>query len=202
MKKLFIICILIIPKLLFGQQDTAQLFEPFLIKADIDTLISKMKDIHPTFLSYYQGNNIQSKIDSIKKTISYPMSSLDLFRIMQPIISIDGHTTLTYTGEVYPKIENPFFPFKVIIYNDILYVKENLSDNASIAKGSVIKTINGIPANTIIKNLTRYLPGEKETYKIKSLENEFHIYYMLIYGSFSDFNISINSQPLTSLVFQ
>ena len=72
-----------------------------------------MKDFHPTFLSYYQENNIQSKIDSIKKTINDQMSSLDLFRIMQPIISIDGHTTLTYTGEVYPKIDNPFFPFKV-----------------------------------------------------------------------------------------
>nr|WP_320000047.1 hypothetical protein [uncultured Draconibacterium sp.] len=49
MKKLFIICILIIPKLLFGQKQTAQLFEPNLIKADIDTLIYKMKVVHPTF---------------------------------------------------------------------------------------------------------------------------------------------------------
>jgi hypothetical protein len=180
------------PIFLFGQKDTAQLFEPFLIKADIDTLITKMKDFHPTFLSYYRENNIQSKIDSIKKTISYPISTLDLFRIMQPIISIDGHTTLTYTGEVYPKIDNPFFPFKVIIYNNNLYLKENLSDNKSISKGSTIETINGIPASAIIKNLTRYLPGEKVSYKTKSLESDFHIYYRLVYGSFSDFNVIVN----------
>ena len=193
MKKLFFFYILIIPTILYGQKDTAQLFEPSLIKADIDTLVLKMKDIHPTFLSYYQENNIQSKIDSIKKTINFPMSSLDLFRIMQPIVSIDGHTTLTYTGEVYPKMDIPFFPFKVIINNNILYVKENLSDNKTISKGSIIETINGIPAKTIVKNLTRYLPGEKESYKIKSLENDFHIYYRLVYGSFSGFNISINN---------
>lgn len=192
MKKLFIFYILIIPTVLFGQKDTAQLFEPTLIKADIDTLVSKMKDYHPTFLDYYQENNIQNKIDSIKKTINYPMSSLDFFRILQPIISIDGHTNLTYTEEVYPKIDNPFFPFKVIIYNNILYVKENISDNKTISKGSVIDTINGIPTKTIINNLARYLPGEKESYKTKSLENEFHIYYRLVYGSFTDFNISVN----------
>lgn len=192
MRKLFILWILIIPTDLCGQKDTAQLFEPSLIKADIDTLVSKLKDIHPTFLSYYQENNIQSKIDSIKKTINYPMSSLDLFRIMQPIVSIDGHTTLTYTGEVYPRIENSFFPFKVFIYNNLLYVKDNLSDNKSILKGSVIESINGISANAIVKNLIKYLPGEKESYKKKSLENEFHIYYRLVYGSFANFNISVN----------
>jgi hypothetical protein len=137
MIKLFIVYILIIPTVLFGQKDTARLFEPGLIIADIDSLVSKIKDCHPTFLGYYQENNIQSKIDSIKETIS-----LDFFRIMQPIISIDGHTTLTYTEEVYPKIDNPFFPFKVIIYNNILYVKENISDNKTVLKGSVIETIN------------------------------------------------------------
>jgi C-terminal processing protease CtpA/Prc len=111
---------------------------------------------------------------------------------MQPIISIDGHTTLTNTEEVYPKIDNPFFPFRVIIYNNILYVKENLSEDKTILKGSIIENINGIPAKTIIKKLIAYLPGEKESYKTKSLENEFYIYYRLVYGSFSDFNISIN----------
>jgi C-terminal processing protease CtpA/Prc len=181
-----------IPIVLFGQKDTTRLFEPSLIKADIDTLISKMKDFHPTFLNYYQENDIQSKIDSIKKTITIPMSSLDLFRIMQPIISIDGHTTLTYTGGIYPEMDNAFFPFEIVIYQNLMYVKENLSDNKTIPKGSIIETINGIPVNTLIKNLMAYLPGEKESYKTKSLEKDFHIYYRLVYGSFSEFHVTIN----------
>jgi C-terminal processing protease CtpA/Prc len=192
MKKIFILCILIIPTVLFGQKDAAPLLEPGLIKADIDTLISKMKDYHPTFSDYYQENSIQGKIDSIKKSIDRPMSSLEFFRIMQPIISIDGHTTLTYSGEIYPKIDNPLFPFKIVIYKNVIYVKENISDNKAISKGSVIESINGIPSKTIINNLVRYLPGEKESYKVKSLENEFHIYYRLVYGSFADFIIGVN----------
>lgn len=192
MKKLLTICILIISPFLHGQKDTANYIEPALIKADIDTLVSKLKDYHPTFSSYYHDNNIQGKIDSIKNTINYPISSLDFFRILQPIITIDGHTTLTYTGEVYPKTENPLFPFKVVIYNNILYLKENLSDNKTISKGSIIEAINGIPSEIIIKNLVKFLPGEKASYKIKSLESQFHIYYLLIYGSFSDFNVTIN----------
>ena len=194
MKKLLILLILMIPIFLFGQKNTAQFYEPSLIKADIDTLISKMNDCHPTFWSYYQENKIQSKIDSLKKTIKSPMSALDLFRIMQPIISIDGHTTLNYTGEIYPKMDNPFFPFKVVIDCNRLYVKENLSGNKSISKGSVIEKINGVPANSIIKNLISYLPGEKESYKTKSLEKEFHTFYALVYGAFSEFNLTISGR--------
>jgi hypothetical protein len=196
MRILFFIWIYIIPTILYGQKDTARFFEPSQIKADIDTLIANLKDIHPTFLSHYINNGLKNKIDSIKNSIKYPLSSLDFFRIMQPIISIDGHTTLTYTGEIYPKIDNPLFPFKVVIYNNLLYVKENLSDNKSVLKGAIIEKLNGIPSNTIIKNLIRYMPGEKESYKTKSLENQFHIFYGLVYGSFPEFNISVNKTDL------
>lgn len=78
-----------------------------------------------------------------------------------------------------------------------MYIKENLSDNKAIAKGSVIETINDIPVNTIIKNLIRYLPGEKESYKIKKLEEEIHIYYRLVYGSFQTFNVTVNNKEYT-----
>lgn len=193
MRKFFILWILIIPTVLHGQKDTAQLLGPSQIKADIDTLVSALKNIHPTFFSYYHENNLQNKIDSIKNNINKPLSSLDFFRMMQPIICIDGHTTLAYNGEIYPKVDNPFFPFKLVIYNNNLYVKENLSDNKSISKGTIIKLINGIPSITIIDNLIQYLPGEKESYKTKSLETQFHIFYRLVYGSYPEFKISVNN---------
>ncbi len=163
----------------------------------MDTLISRMKHYHPTFLNYYHENNLQSKIDSIKETIHSPMSALGFFRIMQPIISIDGHTSLSYREEIYPETDHPFFPFKIIIYNNMMYVKENYTDNKAIIKGSIIETINEVPANTIIKNLIRYIPGEKESYKTKLLEEEFHIYYRLVYGSFTSFHIKLNNKEHT-----
>lgn len=192
MKKFLTLCILLNSIVLWGQDNTAKLLDPTLIKADIDTLVSKLKEYHPTFLVHYQENNMESKIDSIKKTIKYPISSLDFFRIMQPIVAIDGHTTLTYRGQIPPKCDNPFFPFKIIIHKDNLYIKENLSGKNDISKGSIIESIDGVSANKIIANLIRYLPGEKTAYKTKSLENKFHIYYRLVYGSDSLFNITVN----------
>jgi len=140
----FILWLIIIPAVFLGQNDTEQLFEPRQVKADIDTLISKMKDVHPTFLNYYTANNLQGRIDSIKKSITKPMFSLDFYRIMQPIVSIDGHTSLLYNGPLCDKEEKPLFPFKVIIFNKELYIHENLSTNETLVKGSVIEKINGV----------------------------------------------------------
>ena len=192
MKNIFFFYILIIPTIVFGQKDSTQLFESMQIKADIDTLIYKLMDVHPTFSNHYKTNNTKSKVDSIKNTINNPMSELDFFRLMQPIVTIDGHTTLRYNGPLCPNEENPLFPFKVVMFNNSLYIKENLSTNETLIKGSIIEKINGVSSYEIIRNLIRYIPGEKDSYKTKRLEKDFHLYMALVYGSFSDFEITVN----------
>lgn len=192
MRKILFFYIIIIPTILCGQNDSTQLFEPMQIKADIDTLIYKMKDIHPTFLTYYETNNIESKIDSIKNTINSPMSALDFYRLMQPFVAIDGHTSLIYTGSLCSNEDNPVFPFKVVVFNNSLYIKENLSTNKTLIKGSIIEKINGVSSDEIISDLISYIPGEIDSYKTKRLEKDFHIYMALVYGSFSDFEITVN----------
>jgi C-terminal processing protease CtpA/Prc len=192
MKKLFFFYILIIPTIVFGQKDSIQLFEPVQIKADIDTLIYKLMDVHPTFSNHYKTNNVVSQVDSIKSTINNPISGLDFFRLMQPIVTIDGHTSLRYNGPLCPNEENPLFPFKVVVFNNSLYIKENLSTNDTLIKGSIIEKINGVSSEEIIRNLIRYIPGEKESYITKRLERDFHFYLALVYGSFSDFEITVN----------
>lgn len=136
MKIQLILSFIIFSSVSFGQNKTIELYEPHQIKADIDTLIQKLKAIHPTYQSYYTQNGIAEKIDSIKSNIKQPLSGLEFFRIMQPLVAIDGHTTLTYRGQIPPESNNPFFPFKIIIHNGNLYVKENLTENKDISKGA------------------------------------------------------------------
>ncbi len=196
-KKYLAFWILLLPMVLFGQQDAAQLFEPALIKADIDTLISKLIDVHPSFLEHYKTNSIESKVEQIKSQINKPISSLDFLRLMQPIIAIDGHTTLRHTGGLCPGEKNYLFPFKVIIYDNALYIKENLTDNPSLVQGSIIESINGISSQAIIENLIRYIPGEKKSFKTKNLEGQFHVFMALVYGSLADFKITVNGTDVS-----
>ena len=193
MKKYIMLGLVLLPLVLVGQKDAAQLFEPDLIRADIDTLITKLMLVHPTFKNHYETHNVESRIDSIKANIKTPMSSIDFFRMMQPFVVVDGHTTLRSIDEISPGVENPLFPFRVIIHNNTLYIKENLTDNKSLERGSIIESINGLPTPIVIANLTRYIPGEKYNFKTKSLEHQFHIYLALVYGSFSQFTLTVNN---------
>ncbi len=77
---------------------------------------------------------------------------------MQPLIAIDTHASLRFDGKIYPEIEAPFFPFRIIIHNNQVYVKENLSANKEINWGMIIESINGLPTSEIIDQLSRYIP--------------------------------------------
>jgi hypothetical protein len=194
MKKLAILFFLLFPMLSFSQNDTLKLFQPAQIIEDIDTLVSVLKRIHPTFSEYYEKNNIENKIDSFKNQLNKPIRSIDLFRFLLPIIVIDGHTSFTGIGINY-KYEEHLLPFKVLIYEDKLYIKENLSTNKDIPNGAIIDSINGISVKTILDNLYRFIPGERTSYKTDKLSRRFYSYFWLAYGPFSEFSVRIKDSP-------
>jgi C-terminal processing protease CtpA/Prc len=192
MKKIALINLLLIPLLSFSQIDTSKLIQPSKIIEDIDTLISTLKQIHPTFNDYYEKNKIKIKIDSFKNNLKKPISSVDLFRFIQPIIVVDGHTSLTSIG-INAKYDYCYFPFSVLIYEGQLYVKENLSSNKDIQKGAIIESINGMSVKQILANLYRYIPGEKFSYKTTKLSYEFHTYFRIVYGPSTEFTIKLKN---------
>jgi len=60
-RNISILWILILHVVLFGQKETPQLFGPTLLKTDIDTLIFKLMNAHPTFLTVPVHNLIRVK---------------------------------------------------------------------------------------------------------------------------------------------
>jgi len=156
------------------------------IKKDIDSVITVLSTIHPTF-------NETSKKQALlvfRDTINTSLTIHELFKILQPLVALDGHTTLQFTGSIFPEVENPLLPFGTIAFDNRLYVKHNLSSNALLRKGTEILKINGTPASDIIDNIINYLPGENPEYKIRKLDNEaFSNWYRLVYGNFGKFEI-------------
>lgn len=186
--KITILSILIIHFLsikAFGEVDRTTHFSASEIKQDIDSLIAGYKRYHPSF-----SNEQEMKLNSLKNKINEPISALELYRKVQPVVAKDLHTTIIYKDEIYPEIENPFFPFRVVVFNDSIYIKENLSSSNEISKGDIIESVNGISSEEIIDNLTQLIHAETINRKIYSLNLEFHIYYRLAYGNFDKFDIA------------
>jgi C-terminal processing protease CtpA/Prc len=181
MKKIFIFLLFLYSSQIFPQSLTTKQ-----IKKDIDSLISVLLTIHPTF---NESPNKQ-RLLVLRDTINTSLTIHELFRTLQPLVALDGHTTLRFNGPIYPEVENPLLPFGTIVYDNQLYVKHNLSADTLLTKGTEILKINGVPASDIINNIINYLPGEKPEYKIRKLDNEaFSNWYRLVYGNFEKFEI-------------
>lgn len=183
---------------IFSQDNGPTLFQPEEIIEDIDYLLESLNSIHPTFHQYLSDESYRAKIDSIRTSIQRPLSKHELFKIMQPFIGIDTHTSLRFDGKIYPEIKAPFFPFRIIIHNNQMYVKENLSTNKEIKKGMIIESINGLPTPEIIDRLSNYIPRDGSKIRIYKLADEFYKYYQLVYGNFKEFSLVANDHGMRS----
>lgn len=156
------------------------------LRTDIDSAISVLSDIHPTFL----GTSNEQELLMLRDTIGTPLTVHEFFKILQPLVTLDGHTTLQFTGTILPEVANPLLPFETVVFENHLYVKNNLSADSSLRKGTEILHINGKDVRDILNEMLPYLPGERLEYKFRKLANEaFPNWYRLIYGNFERFTI-------------
>ena len=183
---------LIYCSVIFSQDNSPTLFQPEEIIADIDYLMESLDSIHPMFHQYLSDDSYKARIDSIKTSIQAPLTKHQFFKLVQPLIAVDTHTSLRFDGKIYPEIEAPFFPFRIIIYNNRVYVKENLSANQEIKKGMIIESINGLPTSDIIAQLSRYIPRDALKIRYYKIADGFYKYYQLVYGNFKEFSLIMN----------
>lgn len=192
---------LVISSVIFSQDNSPTLFPPDKIIEDIDFLIGSLNNIHPTFHEYLSNDSYKTKIDSVKESIQQPMTKHEFFKVMQPFITIDTHTSLRFDGTIHPEIEAPLFPFRVFIQNKNLYVEENLSTNAEIKKGMIIESINNLPTSEIINQLSKYIPRDRSKIRYSKITDGFFKYFQLVYGNFKEFKLIINDNGIRSEIF-
>ena len=183
MKTLTLTMMCLLSSQVFSQMLTAEQ-----VKADLDTVISMLTEVHPTF------NTSPNKkvMIAVRDTINTSMTSHDLFRMLQPLVAVDGHTTLQFMGAIDPDVTNPLLPFEAIVHDNRLYVNNNLSENTLLEKGTEVIAINGKEVKDILMEMLPYLPGERIENKIRKLRNEaFPNWYRLVNGNFEHFELEV-----------
>lgn len=101
----------------------------------------------------------KNKYDSVKKIVANKlhdsMSVSELFRTIYPLVQIlnDAHFSIHLPDNFKEPDGTLYFPFKIILKNNQLFVFKNLSSNTAIKSGDEIIFINGIPVKTIIEKI-------------------------------------------------
>lgn len=182
MKKL-VVCLLLISGLsAFSQKK----YTPQEMKADVDSLVRYIEETHPNPYYRYSKQKFQKDILSLKKGFSDPMSEIDFYLACIQVISKldDGHTGIDILLNSYLKT-NPsllLYEFTLSLQKPyITTVKPYTTIKNDIPKGSVIVSINGVPAEKIVKDIITLNTGERDEFKAEYGANSFFFYVDYLY---------------------
>lgn len=164
------------------------------IQADFELLEHTLRENHPGLLVYHTSD----EIDSIFAQASAvgEVTPLEAYGALAGAIDEirDGHTN-ALMGDVltdYILHTRKFFPFTLRILNEGVFVNHNFSEHDYLSRGTQILTVNHVPIEEILENLTQYVTcdGYSRLSKMEQLEGQFWWYYGLKYGYRETFVIS------------
>lgn len=177
---------------------TDVLRDPDKLQKDVDFVSHKLEKFHGKLDWYISLQEFEHKMDSLKSTIHDPMTSMDFFKKLSPVVSSlrQGHTQLfpLISPKLYKLLNNvekgfgsPLAYFKFEIEDDQLYITGFNKNYPGISPGAQVVTIDGISPSSLLPEYSKTFAsdGFNTTYKRHWLSTFFTAYYTM-YGGKTD----------------
>jgi C-terminal processing protease CtpA/Prc len=165
------------------------------LKADVDFTYKKLQKLHPQLYWYISKSDLDSKFDSLKSTITKPITPLAFYKKLSPVVAAvrQGHTylypassqmTKRETKALIKKGTGPFSQFNFDFFDNKLYVVKDKSYDKSIKAGSEVIAVDGIKPKELIQEYNRYFSsdGYNTTLKIAGSGKRFSSYFTVENG--------------------
>ncbi len=93
------------------------------IHEDIDYTFKKIRKLHPNLHWFITEENLQNKIDSVKNSITTPLTSEEFFFILSPLVSEirQGHNAVGYPFERMEKEERKRYRGSELAFNKLQF---------------------------------------------------------------------------------
>lgn len=145
--------------------------------------------MHPKLYWYISKEDLDYKFDSLKQTISEPLTPLQFYFKLQPVIADirEGHLALRIPRKKFTKKEiktldhkkGMFSRFEYHIEGNHLYIVENKDSIENIKPGTEVLAINNIPVSDYIKKYKKLISsdGFNTTFQSYFLKDVFFNFY-------------------------
>jgi len=141
------------------------------LQKDVDYAHRKLEKLHPKLYWYISKKELDHKFDSLKTTITTPMTRFAFYKKLSPVISAvrEGHMYVYPPVKGYTKKQNdsikkkgigPLSQFEYELFDDKLYVVKNKSYDKTIKVGSEVISVNGINPGNYIKEYNHYYTSD------------------------------------------
>jgi C-terminal processing protease CtpA/Prc len=160
------------------------------LKSDVDFTYKKLQRLQPKLYWYISKSELDYKFDSLKSTITKPMTSFEFYKKLSPVIASirQGHLIVSPSAKITSKAEkkalkdkgiSPFLQFEFEIINDRLYVVKNKSENKTIQTGAEVVAINDKNISELTSGYYTLFTsdGYNKTFKRKRMSYMFPAFY-------------------------
>lgn len=160
------------------------------LKDDVDFTYKKLQRYQSRLYWYISKKDLDFKFDSLKSTITKPMTSFEFYKKITPVITSirQGHLIVSPSTKILSKSEQkalkelgagPFSQFEFEVINDKMYVIKNKSDHATIKAGAEVISINDQKTSELINEYYTLFAsdGFNKTFKRKRVSNMFSTFY-------------------------
>jgi C-terminal processing protease CtpA/Prc len=161
------------------------------LKKDVDFAYNKLQKLQPALYWYVSKEKLDFKFDSLKTTITKPLTSLEFYKKITPVINEirQGHLGIYPNSKIYTKKETkemvkkgmgPFSQFEFMMFDDQLYVAKNNSVDSTIVVGSQIVSIDSVSTAKLLKDYRKLMTsdGFNTTFYKHQLPKKFSSFYV------------------------
>jgi C-terminal processing protease CtpA/Prc len=161
------------------------------LKADVDFTYKKLQRYQSRLYWYISKKELDFKFDSLKSTITKPMTSFEFYKKISPVVASirQGHLIVTPSTKKVTKAEEkelkekgtgPFSQFEFEIIDNKMYVIKNKSDNKVIKPGAEIIAVNDKKISSLISEYYTLFTsdGYNTTFKNKRMSYMFPAFYV------------------------
>jgi Peptidase family S41 len=176
----------------FSEDILQRELSPREMKDDFDLFRNILEKAHPGLYEYQTRQEINHLFDSIRLSVSKDLTKREFYNRLSFIADKIGcaHTALYLSENDTKGIEHKRFFFPL----NLIYIENKLCVNASgddLPLGSVIVSVDGIPAGTVLQQLLFYhtTDGYVTKTKYKMAAENFGYYYFLQFGGKEKFEV-------------
>jgi hypothetical protein len=159
------------------------------LHSDVDRAYGKLQKLHPKLNQFISKEKLDFKFDSLKRSINKPLTSLDFYKQLAPVISEirQGHISISPPLKRFTKAEQKirnkerfeFYDLEFENVSDAFLVKANYGNDSTIV-GSEVLAIAGDSIHKLIRNYKKSFSsdGYNNTFQDRFVGLRFSSFYI------------------------
>lgn len=165
MRKFYLLLFIVLLQYpLYSQVQEEQFLGKEEIEEDLQVCWTALTVMHPSLDRYTSTNQLKTQLDKFLVGQEPRLSSIAFYNLLSPIISEIrcGHTKIYLPESLYSSIvnEKKLFPLNLLFEGSEAFVKEDLSTEGNLPKGTQVLSINNMPIKQFINTSSKKVSAD------------------------------------------